>query len=57
MGAIREFLGNGTLWGLKVAPAEFVPCKLLNSPPGAFLVFAALIFLVNWLKPFARRER
>lgn len=57
MAAIREFFGNGTLWGLKVAPIAYVPCKLLNSPPGAFLVFAALIFLVNWLKPYARRER
>lgn len=57
MAAIREFFGNGTLWGLKVAPVGYIPCKLLNSPPGAFLIFAALIFLVNWLKPYARRER
>lgn len=57
MAALREFLGNGTLWGLRVAWDGYLPCRLFNSPPGAFLVFAALIFLVNWLKPFARRER
>lgn len=57
MGAIREFLGNGTLWGLKVAWEGFVPCRLFNAPAGAFLVFAALIFMVNWLKPLAGRER
>ena len=57
MGAIREFLGNGTLWGLKVAWEGFVPCRLFNSPPGAFLVFAGLLFLINWLKPYLGRER
>lgn len=57
MGAIREFLGNGTLWGLKVAWEGFLPCRLFNAPAGAFLVFAVLIFIANWLKPLAGRER
>ncbi|MGM0601606.1 MAG: Rnf-Nqr domain containing protein, partial [Candidatus Rifleibacteriota bacterium] len=57
MGAIREVGGNGTLWGLKVAPQNYVPCSLLDAPAGAFLVFALLIYLINWLKPFTRRER
>jgi Na+-transporting NADH:ubiquinone oxidoreductase subunit D len=57
MAGIREFFGNGTLYGLKVAPSGYIPCRLFDSPAGAFLVFAGLIFLVNWLKPYARRER
>jgi Na+-transporting NADH:ubiquinone oxidoreductase subunit NqrD len=57
MALIREFLGNGTLWGLKAAWSGFVPCRLFSSPTGAFLVFAGLIALVNWLKPLARREK
>ncbi|MFZ5950548.1 MAG: Rnf-Nqr domain containing protein [Candidatus Rifleibacteriota bacterium] len=57
MAGIREFIGNGTLWGLKVAWEGYVPCRLFNSPPGAFLVFAGLIFAVNWLKPLLGRER
>lgn len=57
MGGIREFAGSGTLWGLKVAWEGYTPCRLFNSPPGAFLVFAALIFVVNWLRPLAGRER
>ncbi len=55
--AIRESLGNGTLWGLRVAPDFYIPCRVFNSPPGAFIVFAALLFFVNWLKATTRRER
>ncbi|PKL44580.1 MAG: hypothetical protein CVV41_04245 [Candidatus Riflebacteria bacterium HGW-Riflebacteria-1] len=54
--AIREFLGNGTLWGLQVAPDFYIPCRVFNSPPGAFIVFAALLFAVNWLRTLARRD-
>ncbi|GAB4283690.1 MAG: NADH:ubiquinone reductase (Na(+)-transporting) subunit D [Candidatus Rifleibacteriota bacterium] len=57
MAAIREFFGNGTLWGLKAAPAGYIPCRILNSPPGAFLVLAGLIFLINYFKPYAGREK
>lgn len=53
---IREFLGNGTLWGLAVAPDFYIPCRVFNSPPGAFLVFAALLFVVNWLRASTRRN-
>lgn len=53
---IRELLGNGTLWWLKVAPDFYIPCRVFDSPPGAFLVFAGLLFVVNWLRASARRE-
>ena len=54
--SIREFLGNGTLWGLSVAPDFYLPCRVFNSPPGAFIVFAALLFAVNWLRAVIRRD-
>ncbi|MBU1105109.1 MAG: NADH:ubiquinone reductase (Na(+)-transporting) subunit D [Candidatus Riflebacteria bacterium] len=54
--SIREFLGNGTLWGLHVAPDFYIPCRVFNSPPGAFIVFAALLFAVNWLRSIVRRD-
>lgn len=56
MSGIRELLGNGTLWWLKVAPDFYIPCRVFDSPPGAFLVFAGLLFVVNWLRASARRE-
>jgi len=54
--SIREFLGNGTLWGLNVTPDFYIPCRVFNSPPGAFIVFAALLVLVNWLRAITRRQ-
>ncbi|MDD3001093.1 MAG: Rnf-Nqr domain containing protein [Candidatus Riflebacteria bacterium] len=46
----REILGNGTLWGLYVMPSSYVPCRVFNSPSGAFLTFAAMLYLVNLVK-------
>ncbi len=54
--SIREFLGNGTLWGLRVTPDFYIPCRVFNSPPGAFIVFAALLVVVNWLRYTTRRQ-
>lgn len=54
MSVIREALGNGTIWSLAVMPEGYVPCKVFSSPPGAFLVFVFLLFVVNWLRSFGR---
>lgn len=53
---IRELLGNGTLWGLSVMPEFYIACRVFNSPPGAFIVFAGLLYLVNRLRAAAWRE-
>lgn len=50
MSVIREVLGNGTIWGLKVLPVFYVPNRLFNSAPGAFLIFAALLFAINYIR-------
>ncbi len=50
LGAIRELLGAGTVFGLKVTPVGFVPCSIFILAPGAFFVFAALTALQNKLK-------
>lgn len=53
---IRELLGNGTLWGLSVMPDFYISCRVFNSPPGAFMVFAVLLYIVNWLRASTRRD-
>lgn len=60
MGAIRELLGNGTLFkGISIGETNleiavfgsgFEPMIFMILPPGAFLTIAFLIALVNWLK-------
>lgn len=52
----RESLGNGTLWGLHVMPGSYVPCRVFNSPSGAFFTFAAMLYFVNLVKGWFKGE-
>ncbi len=52
LGAVREFLGNGTLtiWeGLPVFSmgADFLPFKFMLEAPGAFVGLGLMLFLMN----------
>ena len=44
---IREFLGNGTFFGLQVLPESVEPIAIFVQPPGAFLVLALIIAVMN----------
>lgn len=48
-GLIREFLGNGTAFGVQVLPESVEPIGIFVQPPGAFLVIALLIAIQNAL--------
>ncbi len=52
MGAIREILGSGKIFGYTVLGAGFVkaPVIYMILPPGGFLVIAFLIGMMNWIK-------
>jgi electron transport complex protein RnfE len=43
IGAIREVIGNGTLFGHQVMPAQYQPFMIFILPPGAFLVIGFLM--------------
>lgn len=47
MGTIREILGNGTFFGLKLFGASFSPAIAMILPPGGFLTFGIFIGLLN----------
>ena len=55
LGAVRELLGNGTLLGLQVMPANFEPWVVMVLPPGGFFVLGFWLLLFAWMKQ--RRER
>ena len=44
---IREFLGNGTFFGLQVLPESVDPIAIFVQPPGAFLVLELIIAVMN----------
>ncbi|MDR4507596.1 MAG: electron transport complex subunit E [Candidatus Brocadiaceae bacterium] len=52
---IREALGAGTLFGLKVA-ASYNPASIMIMAPGAFIVLGLLLGFFNWRK-LRKREK
>ena len=46
-GALRELLGNGTVFGAQVMPASYEPMTIFIQPPGAFMIFALIIAIMN----------
>ncbi len=47
-GMIREFLGNGSVFGRAVLPESIEPIGIFVQPPGAFLVIACIIAILNF---------
>lgn len=50
IGAIRELIGAGTIFGFTVTPASYVPVSIFVQAPGAFFVLAGLTTLQNRLR-------
>lgn len=50
IGLIREFLGAGTVFGMQVMPSAYKPIAIFIKAPGAFLVLAVLVIIMNSLK-------
>ena len=49
MGVIREGLGNGTIFGVRLLKS-YEPASILIMAPGAFLVLGLLVAFFNWLR-------
>ena len=49
--AVRELFGAGTLLGVQVMPAGYMPMDLLVKPAGGFIVLGLMMALVNKLLP------
>lgn len=56
LGAVREFLGNGSLLGYTVLPEAFPRTLVMILPPGAFLTLAFLMVIVNKLRSGKKAE-
>ena len=49
--SVRELFGAGTLFGIQVMPAGYMPMALLIKPAGGFIVLGLLMALMNKLLP------
>lgn len=47
--SIREILGNGTVFDVRIMPSFFEPIGIFVLAPGAFLVYGLLMALYNYL--------
>lgn len=50
LGVVREVLGAGSLFGLKLFGASFQPWVVMVLPAGGFLVLGAWLLLFEWWK-------
>jgi len=55
LGAIREILGSGTLFGVSLFGPHFEPWVVMILPPGGFITLGLLLLCFDWVKE--RRAR
>lgn len=56
IGAIRELLGAGTVFGAHVMPKGYVPVSIFIMAPGAFFVLAILTAIQNKVKEIGEKK-
>jgi len=50
LGAVREILGDGALFGIKLFSENFDPWIIMILPPGGFLTLGVILLFFNWFK-------
>ncbi|MGB5720768.1 MAG: Rnf-Nqr domain containing protein, partial [Woeseiaceae bacterium] len=50
LGAIRELLGDGALFGVNLFGENFEPWVIMILPPGGFLTLGVILLLFNWFR-------
>jgi electron transport complex protein RnfE len=50
LGAVRELLGDGALFGVSLFGENFEPWIIMILPPGGFLTLGVILLFFNWFK-------
>ena len=50
LGSVREILGDGALFGVKLFGENFEPWVIMILPPGGFLTLGVILLFFNWFK-------
>ena len=56
IGIVRELIGNGSIFDIRVMPESYEPLTIFILAPGAFLVLAFLVALMNKIKLIGGRD-
>lgn len=57
LGAIREIMGAGSIFGLSLFPQGFEPAIIMILPPGAFITLGLLLALLNKITQKTEEKR
>ncbi|MBD3649454.1 MAG: electron transport complex subunit E [Pseudomonadales bacterium] len=49
LGAVREVLGDGALFGVSLFGSNFEPWVIMILPPGGFITLGLILLVFNWL--------
>ena len=55
IGAIREIIGNGTIFGMQLMGSAYEPMLIIALAPGGFIVFGLVLGLVNYITALDKR--
>ena len=50
LGAVREILGDGALFGINLFGENYEPWVIMILPPGGFLTLGVILLFFNWFK-------
>ncbi len=56
IGAIREIIGNGTVFGAQVMGQSYIPFLLIILPPGAFILLGSMLGAMNRIEIHLARK-
>lgn len=56
IGIVREIIGAGSIFGMRIMPASYEPVTIFILAPGAFFVLAMLVAAMNKLQVGAARR-
>lgn len=56
IGAIREILGNGSLFGISLFGEAFQPVTIMILPPGAFITLGLIVMVINLIAQRPKKE-
>ena len=56
IGAVRELVGAGEIFGFRVMPQSYVPCTIFIMAPGAFFVLSVLTAVQNKIRINGERK-
>lgn len=57
LGAVREILGNGSIFSVSLFGPHFEPWVVMILPPGGFIMLGVILLFFNWLRVRRTRRR